>query len=95
MGRSGDFLNGVLQMDRAAGSNLDEKTRQLIMVAVSAANGCGYCVDANHALALKAGLSDEDVSGALEISALMSAYNTFYKAAGLNHDINATALGVK
>lgn len=94
MGRSGAFLNSVLQLDQAAGANLDEKTRQLIMIAVSAANGCGYCVDAHHALGLKAGLTDEEISGAVEIAAMMSAYNTFNKALGLNHDVNASALGL-
>ncbi|MCA9716016.1 MAG: carboxymuconolactone decarboxylase family protein [Myxococcales bacterium] len=91
MGRSGAFLQSMLQLEDAAGKNLDEQVRQLIALAVSAANGCSYCLLAHRALALKAGASDEEVSGALEIAAMMSAYNTFNKAIGLEHDITPEA----
>ncbi len=94
MGRSGAFLEVALQLDQAAGANLPETTRQLIMIAVSAANGCGYCLHAHRALALKAGAGEEDVSGALEVAAMMSAYNTFNKSIGLNHDVTPETLGV-
>lgn len=87
MGHNGAFLEAVLQLDKAAGRHLDEKCRQLIAVAVSAANGCGYCLHAHRTLALKAGAGEEEVTGALEIAAMMSAYNTFNKAIGLTHDI--------
>ena len=94
MGRSGGFLSSMLSLDRTAGSNLDEKTRQLLSVAVSAVNGCGYCLHAHRALALKAGCSEEEISGSLEVAAMMSAYNTFNKAAGFEHDITPEALGI-
>lgn len=94
MGRSGAFLEGVLNLEQAAGRNLDERTRQLIAVAVSAANGCGYCLHAHRALALKAGADEEQVSGALEVAAMMSAANTFNKAIGLQHDVTPETLGV-
>lgn len=94
MGRSGRFLEAVLSLDKSAGANLDEKTRQLIAIAVSAANGCGYCLHAHRAMALKAGCSEQDVSGAIEVAAMMSAYNTFNKAIGLTHDVTPEALGV-
>lgn len=94
MGRSGAFLEAALQLDQAAGANLPETTRQLIMIAVSAANGCGYCLHAHRALALKAGAGEEDVSGALEVAAMISAYNTFNKSIGLNHDVTPETLGV-
>ncbi|MEM9881882.1 MAG: carboxymuconolactone decarboxylase family protein [Planctomycetota bacterium] len=94
MGRSGAFLDAVLKLDQAAGANLDEPTRQLIAVAVSAANGCGYCLTAHRAIALKAGCTEEQVTAAVEIAAMMSAYNTFNKAAGLTVDVTPEALGV-
>ena len=47
MGRSGDFLESALKVSEAAGSNLDPKTKELIIIAVSAANGCTYCLDAH------------------------------------------------
>ncbi len=94
MGRSGKFLESAMSLDHAAGANLDERTRQLVAVAVSAANGCGYCVHAHRALALKAGCDDEQVTGAIEIASMMSAFNTFNKAIGLVHDVTPQALGV-
>ncbi len=94
MGRSGRFLDAVLSLDKAAGANLDEKTRQLLAIAVSAANGCGYCLHAHRAMALKAGCSEQEVTGAIEVAAMMSAYNTFNKAIGLKHDVTPESLGV-
>ena len=94
MGRSGAYLEAMLSLDQAAGANLDPKVRQLLTIAVSAANGCGYCVHAHRALALKAGATEQEVTGALEIAAMMSAYNTFNKAIGLHHDVTPQALGV-
>ncbi len=94
MGRSGAFLEAVLNLDQTAGANLDEKCRQLIATAVSAANGCSYCLHAHRALALKAGASEAEVTGAIEVSAMMSAYNTFNKAIGLTHDVTPETLEV-
>ncbi len=92
MGRSGDYLDAILRLERAAGNNLAETTRQLIMVAVSAANGCGYCLHAHRAMALEAGADERDVTGALEIAAMMSAYNTFNKALDLTHDVTPESM---
>jgi len=89
MGRSGDFLEAIMKLDESAGANLDKKTKELICIAVSAVNGCGYCVDAHRALALQAGISEEEITGALEVAAMMSAFNSFNKSIGMNHDIKA------
>lgn len=89
MGRNGDYLEAITTLAEAAGKGLDDKTKELICFAVSAANGCGYCVDAHRALALKAGVTDEELTAALEVASMMTAFNTFNKAIGLNHDIKA------
>ncbi len=89
MGRSGDFLDSMLKLADAAGKNLDPKTKELIALAVSAVNGCQYCVEAHRAMALKAGVKEEEITGALEVAAMMSAFNNFNKAAGLKCDIKA------
>lgn len=90
MGRSGDYLQAMMDLDGAAGEGvIDEKTKQLICVAVASVNGCLYCVDAHSAMAKKAGVSDEDLSGALEVAAMMSAFNMFLKSIDLNRDIQA------
>ena len=89
MGRSGEFLDNILKLSDAAGKNLDPKTKELIAIAVSAVNGCQYCVEAHRAMALKAGVKEEEITGALEVAAMMSAYNNFNKAIGLKCDIKA------
>ena len=89
MGRNGDFLEAILGLAEKAGAGLDDKTKELICIAVSAVNGCGYCVDAHRALALKAGVTDDEVTAAIEVAAAMSAFNKFNGAIGLNHDIKA------
>jgi len=94
MGRNGTFLDAVLNLSQAAGNNLEAKTKELIAIAVSAANGCDYCVVAHRALALKQGVSEEEISGALEVAAMMSAFNTFNKAIGLENDVTPEALGI-
>ena len=89
MGRNGDFLEAILNLADKAGSNLDPKTKELICIAVSAVNGCGYCVDAHRAIALGAGVTEEEITGAIEVAAGMSAFNKFNGAIGMNHDIKA------
>ena len=89
MGRNGDFLEGVLKVAESAGRGLDPKTKELIVIAVSAANGCQYCLDAHRAAALSVGATDEDITSAIELAASISLFNTYNKASGLNSDIKA------
>lgn len=87
MGRCGNFLGAVSQMAAAAGNNLEPKTKELIAIAVSAANGCEYCVSAHVKSAKMIGVTDEEITGAIEVAAALSAFNTFNKATGLTVDI--------
>ncbi len=89
MGRTGDFLEAITKLADSAGKGLEPKTKELISVAVSAVSGCAYCVDAHRALALKAGATEDEVTAAVEVAAMMSAFNNFNKAIDLNHDIKA------
>ena len=89
MGNNGDFLEAIMNLSASAGKALDAKTKELICIAVSAANCCSYCVDAHRAMALKAGVTDEEITAALEVTAMMSAFNSFNQAINLNHDIKA------
>ncbi|AQQ08932.1 alkylhydroperoxidase AhpD family core domain protein [Sedimentisphaera cyanobacteriorum] len=89
MGRNGNFLEGVLKVMETAGSGLDGKTKELIAIAVSAANGCSYCIDAHRALAKQQGITDEEITAAIEMASMMSLFNTYNKSIGLNHDIKA------
>ena len=87
MGRNGDFLQAAMHMADVAGQGLDAKTRELIIIAVSAVNGCAYCLDAHRAAALAAGVTDEEITAAIEVAASISLYNNFNKAISLNSDL--------
>jgi len=87
MGRNGDFLSSLMQLSDVAGKGLDPKTKELICIAVSAVNGCEYCLSAHRAIAKGAGATDEEITAAIEVAAAMSAFNNFNKAIGLNIDI--------
>ncbi len=89
MGRNGDFLDAILKLAGSAGKGLDPKTKELICIAVSAVNNCGYCLDAHRATALQAGITDDEITATMEIVAAMSAFNKFNASIGLNHDIKA------
>lgn len=87
MGRNGDFLQAAMHIADVAGQGLDAKTRELIIIAVSAVNGCAYCLDAHRSAALAAGVTDEEISAAIEVAASISLYNNFNKAISLNSDL--------
>ena len=89
MGRNGDFLEAVLKTAECAGRGLDAKTKELIIIAVSAANGCQYCLDAHRAAALAAGVTDEEITAAIEVAASISAFNAFNKGIDLTSDLKA------
>ena len=87
MGRSGDFMDAVMKVADVAGNNLDPKTKELIIIAVSAVNGCTYCLDAHRSAALMMGVSEEEISGAVEVASAISLFNTFNKAIDLKSDL--------
>lgn len=89
MGRNGDFLEAALKVAEVAGKGLDPKTKELVIIAVSAVNGCQYCLDAHRAAALQSGVTDEEITAAIEVAAAISLYNNFNKAIGLASDLKA------
>ena len=89
MGRSGDFLEAALNLSEKAGKIIDPKTREMIMIAVSAVNGCTYCLDAHRTAALQLGITDEQISAVIEIAATISFFNTFNGAIDLESDLKS------
>ncbi len=89
MGRNGDFLEAVLKVAETSGKGLDPKTKELIMIAVSAVNGCEYCLDAHRSIALKSGVTDEEISAAVEVAAAISLFNNFNKGISLKSDLKS------
>ena len=60
---------------------LDAKTKELIYVAVSIANGCHYCTASHSALAQRKGASEQELAELVEIVGLAlegNSYATFY-----------------
>ena len=50
-------------------------------------NGCTYCLDAHRSAALGAGVTDEEITAAIEVAAAISAFNNFNKAIDLTSDL--------
>ena len=67
----------ALMHPEAAGrsSPLDPRTREIIALAVSATNGCAYCVNSHTAALRKLGLSAEAVGEVLAVAALFNSTN--------------------
>ncbi|MBN8872256.1 MAG: carboxymuconolactone decarboxylase family protein [Rhodospirillales bacterium] len=60
---------------------LDAKTKELIYLAVSVANGCHYCTASHSALAQKKGATEQELAEMVEIVGLAlegNSYATFY-----------------
>ncbi len=57
-------------------SKLDPLTREIIALAVSATNGCSYCINSHTAAARKLGLDDEALGEVLAITGLFNKTNS-------------------
>lgn len=67
----------ALMHPEAAGraSRLDARTREMIAVAVSATNGCAYCVNSHTAALRKLGVDTETLGEVLAVAALFNSTN--------------------
>lgn len=59
---------------------LDPKVKEMLYVAVSAANGCGYCVHSHTAAARAKGMTDEEYGELLAIIGMANQTNAFVNA---------------
>jgi len=55
--------------------HLDPLTREIIAIAVSATNGCGYCINSHTTAAFKLGLTPEALGELLAVVALFNGTN--------------------
>lgn len=62
-----------LRMNILADPGVDKKDFELWSVAVSAINGCKFCVDSHEAKLLKEGMTKEQVQAAVRIAAIIHA----------------------
>jgi AhpD family alkylhydroperoxidase len=68
-------------------SHLDPLTREIIAVAVSATNGCGYCINSHTTAARKLGLSVEALGEVLAIVGLFNTTNSLADGYQIEPDI--------
>jgi len=65
---------------------LDKLTKEIIAVAVSAVNGCSYCIEVHTAAARKLGLDDEGITELITVVDLFSGLNKFSEGLQLEMD---------
>jgi AhpD family alkylhydroperoxidase len=70
-----------------APGTLDARTKEMLAVAVSATNGCSYCINSHTAAAMKLGMTTEMYGELLEVVALFNATNTLADAFQVRPDV--------
>ncbi len=73
----------------AAGA-LDEKTKQLIAVAVAHTTQCPYCIDGHTKLATRTGATPEEIMEAIWVAAEMRAGGAYAHSAVALHALHET-----
>lgn len=68
-------------------SKLDAKTREIIALAVSATNGCSYCVNSHTAALRKLGIDSETLGEVLAIAALFNSTNALADGYQIEPDV--------
>lgn len=70
-----------------APGRLDALTKEMIALAVSATNGCAYCINSHTAAVKKLGLDDEGLGELLAVVALFNTTNTLADAYQVTPDV--------
>ena len=68
-------------------SKLDPATREIIALAVSATNGCSYCVNSHTAALRKLGVDDETLGEAMAIAGLFNQTNALADGYQIEPDV--------
>lgn len=68
---------------------LDRKTKEIIAVAVSATNGCEYCVNAHTAALRRLGFGDAELTEVMAVVDLFSGFNRFLDGMLVESDLKA------
>lgn len=68
-------------------ARLDPRTREIIALAVSATNGCAYCVNSHTAALRKLGLDDETLGEVTAIAGLFNMTNSLAEAYQIQPDV--------
>lgn len=68
---------------------IDRKTKEMIAVAVSATNGCDYCVNAHTAALRSLGVKDGELVELMAVVDLFSGFNKLLEGLQVTSDIGA------
>jgi AhpD family alkylhydroperoxidase len=68
-------------------ARLDARTRETIALAVSATNGCSYCVNSHTAALKKLGVDSETLGEILQVAALFNATNSLADGLQVEPDV--------
>lgn len=68
-------------------SKLDPRTREIIALAVSATNGCAYCVNSHTAALKKLGIDTETLGEVLAITSLFNQTNSLAEGYQIEPDV--------
>ena len=81
-------LNGLMHPEAEGREGLlDAKTREIIALAVSATNGCSYCVNSHTTALRKLGLSTEALGEVLAITGLFNMTNSLAEGFQIEPDV--------
>src|SRR5271163_4374055 len=69
------------------GSRLDPKTREIIALAVSATNGCSYCINSHTAALRKQGMDQETLGEVMAIVGLFNMTNSLANGYQVEPDV--------
>ena len=82
------MLKGLMHPEAAGRqSSLDPRTREIIALAVSATNGCSYCVNSHTAALRKLGMSTESLGDVLAIVGLFNMTNALSEGYQIEPDV--------
>lgn len=66
---------------------LDRRTKEIIALAVSASNGCEYCIDAHDAAVRGLGLGDPEITEIMAVVDLFNGFNRLAEGLRLESDL--------
>lgn len=66
---------------------LDRRTKEIIALAVSATNGCEYCIDAHDAAVRGLGLGDPEITEIMAVVDLFNGFNRLAEGLRLESDL--------
>lgn len=80
-------LKRLMHPDAGTKSLLDPVTREIIAIAVSATNGCNYCINSHTTAAMKHGLSQEALGEVMAIAGLFNMTNALADGYQIEPDV--------